>query len=338
MNQPGVDVYPAHRDILSKLPVGLVPSDPSHAPKTIGSLITAKIETAIYKQFDRQAMHAAQGMGHLVTVQNYIVELGLIQKTAKKRAAELDRDIASVHVEIEQIQARGRRLIALYPETLALERAQLVAQREEIEAQAKLRALEYERLAIAVQLERANADRDALIARSQGEKGAATNLLEAAQANVQTALLQARSAAEVATIQAEATPPILPKERHAWEQRRETEGEKRAAAQRIHEAAEVIATQAIAGAVQLPQVSPYSAYAWLTYQQEYDRFLADHDKAFAATIGHLVQRMSNGGISIADAEVSYETYRKMSSDNTTSSKDASFADMLGSLGVTDAHR
>jgi hypothetical protein len=330
-------------NLAAQLPPGLMPTDPRSEDATLGGLVRAKVQTARYNEFRRQTAHVADGMQNLERVQKSIIELSLIQKHGEKRAAELTRDIAGIEEETMEIRAAGQRKRELYPELLALERAGLRAERQKYETAAQLTAMEPERAAIALRVSAAEADKAELVNRSEGKYIAAVNEKNAAIAECETALLRAKTAAELGVLRADSVEPILPKERAAWEEQkvsrteqRELEQRKQALVARTREASEVIAAQAIAGAVQLPEVSPYSAYAWLTYQQEYDRFRGDHDKALEATIGHLVKRMSNGGISRADAEVTYKTYKLKCAEHEKDTNHAQMKTVFESLGVVDA--
>lgn len=275
------------RDVASELPPSLVPSDPRAGGTGFGGLLRAKIETARVGEFERQAAHIASGMQHLERVQKSIIELRLIQQHGQKRFAELQRDIAEIEEQTEEIRAAGRRNRELYGEKLEVERARLRNERQKLESETQLVAMEPERAAIAMRISAAEADKAEQVNRSEGTYIAAINNKNAAAADCERLIHRARTDAELAVLHEESGgAPILPRERTAWEEKKSTKAEqreleqrKRDAARRMHEAADVIAAQAIAGAVQLPQVSPYSAYAWLTYQQEYDRFRGDHDKA-----------------------------------------------------------
>jgi hypothetical protein len=257
----------------------------------------------------------------------------------QKRAAEITKDIATIEEETREIRARGRRQEELYPEQLEFERTTIIAATKDVERQTALNGLELETKAIDVRTKSAESDRAVLILQSEGRLVAAENDLKTAEAEGSTAKVRARTAAEVRILEGE-NRPILPREVQEWEGRKASEEAKRredearrVAADRIRTQAAIVTNQAIAGAVQVPEINPYSAYSWVTYQQEYDRFHADHEKALEATLQHLIKRMSNGGISQADAAVSYETYQKMIIQQASGSSTKVVQDFLGSLGI-----
>jgi hypothetical protein len=323
-----------------RLPDGLIPSNPRDHPLTISGFIATKFETARYREFERQTGHVANAMNNMERVQGSFIELRNIQMLGQKRAAEITKDIATIEAETREIRARGRRQEELYPEQLAHERTTIIAATKEVERQTALNGLELETEAIVVRTKSAESDRAVLILQSEGRLVAAENNLKTADAEASTAKVRARTAAEVRTLEGE-NRPILPREVQEWEERKTTAATNRAedearrvAEDRIRTQAAIVTNQAIAGAVQVPEINLYSAYSWVTYQQEYDRFHADHEKALEATINHLTKRMSNGGISLADAAVSYETYQKMIAQQSKGASKKGVQDFLGSLGIS----
>jgi hypothetical protein len=320
-----------------RLPDGLIPSNPRDQP--LGYIAT-KFETARYRAFERQTGHVANAMKNMERVQSSFIELRLIEMHGQKRAAEITKDIATIEEETREIRARGRRQQELYPEQLEYERSTIIAAIKEVERQTALNGLELETKAIDVRTKNAESDRAVLILQSEGRLVAAENDLKTAEAESSTAKVRARTAAEVRILEGE-NRPILPREVQEWEGRKATEAAqrtadeaRRVAADRIRTQAAIVTNQAIAGAVQVPEINPYSAYSWVTYQQEYDRFHADHEKALEATINHLTKRMSNGGISLADAAVSYETYQKMIAQQSNGAATKGVQDFLGALGIS----